>query len=450
VTRALLPLAAVLALLPAAPAAAAAQFANPIRTADGDRVGEGAEAADPHITTFRGRYHLVRSTRGGIVVHRARSLAALATAPGTRIWPPAGGPEPDDRSEDPWAPELHRIGRRWYLYTAPTDAAVSLEGHRMHVYESAGDDPRGPYRHRARLELGGWAIDATVAEVRGRRYLIWSGLVPGDTTQPIPQRMLIQRLATPWRVTGRRTVIAEPTLPWELAVNPVNEAPAVLERRGKVHVVFSASSCLSENYRLGRLTVRAGDDLLDPATWRAAKFRAPIFQTAGRVFGPGHNGFFRSPDGRETWNAYHATDVPGPGCFGGVRTTRAQRVTWTRSGDPVLGRPAPLSAVLRPPSGDRSLTVQAESARVAGVGSYRPGPEPTLVGGRGLALRPGTATLTFRVPRDGAFTAYLREDTAAGWTERRLGRVRVRASRLVLRVTVPAGAVRVLDQLRLE
>ncbi|OAH09854.1 extracellular exo-alpha-(1-_5)-L-arabinofuranosidase precursor [Streptomyces jeddahensis] len=63
-----------------------------------------------------------------------------------------------------------------------------------------------------------------------------------------------------------------------------------------------------------------GSDPLNPAAW--TKKPSPVFRRddAAGVYGPGHNGFFTSPDGTENWIVYHANDSTTDRC-GNERTT---------------------------------------------------------------------------------------------------------------------------------
>ncbi|MDR3734590.1 MAG: family 43 glycosylhydrolase [Acidobacteriaceae bacterium] len=60
--------------------------------------------------------------------------------------------------------------------------------------------------------------------------------------------------------------------------------------------------------------------------------------TASHVFRTGHNGFFKSLDGKEDWIIYHANSAPGQGC-GATRSPRIQRFTWNPDGTPNFGIP---------------------------------------------------------------------------------------------------------------
>jgi hypothetical protein len=330
----------------------------------------------------------------------------------------------------------------------------------MFVLESEGDDPRGPWRFRGQLDSD-YGIDMTIHRTRaGKLVAIWAGhCVPGDPPAFGCQALYLSEMANPWTLKGAPLRIAVPTLPWEVVGQPINEGPIVIERGRKLHVVISASFFATDDYKLGRLTVPADADLLDPATWAGAKHPEPIFERddeAG-VLGPGHNMFFKSPDGREDRIAYHATDRAGQNTasFGGVRTVRMQPFGWTASDDPDLGRPVPVTRDLPAPSGDPSVVRQPEDAV--------PGLEEQSAVGRAAVRVAGRLEVPVEVPRAGTHLVALRlrggavrarlAGAAAAlaapgerWAERALGRVALPAGRSTL-VLEGEGA---LDQVRLE
>jgi GH43 family beta-xylosidase len=404
--RSLLALAGAVAVLAAAAGTAAAgpaaTFRNPVvpETA-------GDDSPDPWIFRHDGRYWLTYTSTDHVELRSATTLAGLADATPRRLWPKAGAREPDSRCCQLWAPEIHRLdgpnGPRWYLYYA-ANAPGGGPTHQMHVLESAGDDPAGPYRYKARLRLPDpYAIDGTVARVGGRTYLVYSG---GNSFTPTA--LMLVELSNPWTATGPAIAISRPELAWERFAFPINEGPEVLRRGGTLNVVYSASWCGTGAYALGLLSVPAGANLLDPATWTAAKRPDPVFASRGGngVWGPGHGSFFTSPDGRESWQVYHATE-DDRGCFtGGLRTTRAQRFTWNPDGTPDFGAPVGLDADVVAPSGERGTAVQAERAVVGRRG--RTVADRRLAGYRGLAVPRGTTTLRLRAPHAGRWRVRLR------------------------------------------
>ncbi len=152
----------------------------------------------------------------------------------------------------------------------------------------------------------------------------------------------------PLTIDGERHAIAAPEHAWERAVAPLVEAPQPLRRGGRTHVVYSAGASWSGDYALGLLS-HAGGDPLQAASW--VKQPRPVFAASAqaRVWGPGHPSFVRSPDGREDWIVYHATDRPDAGWK--LRSVRAQRFGWDADGRPRFGEPVPAGRPIEEPSG---------------------------------------------------------------------------------------------------
>src|SRR3546814_9440372 len=72
-------------------------------------------------------------------VRNARDVARLADAPEVTVWtPPTEGPN----AKAIWAPELHRIGDKWYIYYSAAASGSEGDARRgVFVLENAGDDP---------------------------------------------------------------------------------------------------------------------------------------------------------------------------------------------------------------------------------------------------------------------------------------------------------------------
>jgi GH43 family beta-xylosidase len=162
--------------------------------------------------------------------------------------------------------------------------------------------------------------------------------------------LYIERMENPWTLAGNGVLISYASLDWEVHGFPVNEAPEILQRDGKIFLIYSACDTGTPNYCLGMLTADADSDLLRAESW--VKSPEPVFcaNMEGGVYGPGHNGFFKSPDGTEDWIVYHAKIATEFTYLG--RTTRVQPFTWNADGTPNLGAPVPLGTVLKKPSGD--------------------------------------------------------------------------------------------------
>lgn len=122
----------------------------------------------------------------------------------------------------------------------------------------------------------------------------------------------------------------------------MNEGPEILRHGDKLFLIYSASGCWTNSYELGMAAASASSDLLNASSWRKAAL--PVFweSPAAHAYGTGHNGFFKSPDGKEDWIVYHANPESNQGC-GGKRSPRAQPFTWNADGTPDLGRPTLLA-----------------------------------------------------------------------------------------------------------
>ena len=313
-------------------------FTNPLK----------AQGPDPWLTYYSGFYYLATTTwNNTITMRKSATLGGLASAADQTIFtlsrPNGAGTM--------WAPEFHLLtgpdGTRWYLYYVAGREPYDLGTQRIHVLESAGTDPMGPYSFKADLldptQDNTWELDPSVLQLNGKLYLL-------GTFYNGSQPNFIRELSNPWTAAGTRHLLSSPTYGWETVGGAVNEGAEVLQHGGKTFIVFSASHCSTPDYKLGILTWNGGDPL-NSSSW--VKSSTPVFQrnNAAGVYGPGHNGFFKSPDGTEDWIVYHATTNPNGNCDLN-RSTRAQRFTWNADGTPNFGSPVGLGMALTVPSGE--------------------------------------------------------------------------------------------------
>ena len=312
------------------------------------------QGADPWVTQYRGTYFYTQTTGQNLKLWATPDLTDLAHARSRVVWtPPATGPY----SSDIWAPELHRLNGRWYLYFA-ADSGTN-QTHRIYVLENASDDPlQGTWSMKGKVadSTDKWAIDATVLESGGQMYLLWSGW-QGDTNGE--QDIFIAHLKNPWTVDSERVMLSHPQYAWEhvgdLLRDPalphvdVNEGPEVLQHGNDIFLVYSASGCWTDYYALGLARAKRGSDLLDPHSWTKLDHFVFRMDAKAGVYGTGHNSFFQSPDGKQSWILYHANDGPGQGCDS-HRSPRAQPFTWNADGLPSFGTPLPTTQPIPKPS----------------------------------------------------------------------------------------------------
>lgn len=306
--------------------------------------------ADPWLTYYEGYYYLATTTwRSELIMSKSETLAGLKTAVPQQIYFET---EPS-RCCTMWAPEFHLLegpnGPRWYFYyTAGT--ADTLDNQRSYVLESAGTDPMGPYTFKGRLfdpTNDVWSIDGSILKLNDQLYFLYSAWLGPN------QSLFIAPMSDPWTISGPRVLISQPEYDWERSGANVNEAPVALYHEDDVFIVYSASYCVTPDYKLGLLKYSGGDPL-DPASW--VKHPEPVFERADAkgVFGPAHNGFFMSPDGSEYWIVYHANSDNLGGCDD-RRTTRVQRFTWGEDGMPIFGEPVATTEEIAAPAGDNGV-----------------------------------------------------------------------------------------------
>ena len=130
----------------------------------------------------------------------------------------------------------------------------------------------------------------------------------------------------------------------------VREGPVALQHDGRVFLLYSMCGANEPDYRLGMLIADdAGADLTDPKSWRQHPKVVLSRNDAAGVYGPGHNYFFKSPDGKEDWIVFHGKTTTAKTYAD--RVARAQPFTWTADGLPDFGTPLGDDADLPEPSG---------------------------------------------------------------------------------------------------
>jgi GH43 family beta-xylosidase len=241
------------------------------------------------------------------------------------------------------------------VYYSAGSSASDLSTQRTFVLENANADPlTGTWTDKGQIgdaAANFFSIDGTVFTYNSKDYFIWSGQASAtDNTQ----RLYIARMQNPWTLETPRSLISSPQYSWEMAGAPpaVNEGPETLMGpTGKIFLFYSGGGCWTDDYALGMLTLKAGGDPLNAADW--SKSASPVFvkKPSSSAYGPGHNSFFKSPDGTEDWIIYHANPAPGQGC-GDFRNPRMQKFTWNSDGTPNFGEPVKTGTAITKPAGE--------------------------------------------------------------------------------------------------
>lgn len=308
------------------------------------------QRADPFIVKHTdGFYYFIASVPeyDRIELRRASTIIGLRDAETKNIWyKHDSGP----MSANIWAPEIHFIDGKWYVYFAAAHTSETKEGlfdHRMFVLENDSDNPlEGEWIEKGQVKTKweSFALDATSFEHRGTRYYVWAQKDPEIVGN---SNMYISEMENPWTLRGEQVCISTPEYEWEKIGFLVNEGAAVLKRNGRIFMTFSGSAT-DYNYCMGLLTADENSDLLDPKSW--VKTPVPVFQTCEEngQYGPGHNSFTVSEDGVLDLLVFHGRsykEIVGDPLYDPNRHARVQVIEWNEDGTPNFGVPRPDTSV---------------------------------------------------------------------------------------------------------
>ena len=336
-------------------------FTNPI-----------AGIPDPWIIQHQGSYYTCKAHGDGINVSKSDKLTIINSTKAIWTAPKDNGNIKPWNTSHVWAPELHFIDGRWYVYYAagrPSSESGSYKMQRTGVLRSKTNDPMGEYEDMGMIYTGDeytdnviptventcYAIDMGVVNIAGKLYAVWSGTINKESGGD--QRIYIAEMSTPWTICSNRIEISKPDQPWEL-IEPsakVNEGPAFLQRGGKLFVVYSCNGSWTKYYRLAYLMLNIGDNPMNPANWKKSPhdvfYRCDDTVDEDGVNGVGHCSFTKSPDGTEDWIVYHVKNR-NHGSYETGRSTFIQRFTWNTDGTPNFGTPVGWGESVVVPSGE--------------------------------------------------------------------------------------------------
>lgn len=316
-------------------------FSNPIMP----------DGADPWVLKAEnGKYYMTVTMGDCIVLWCSDTLTGLGQAESKKIWIPES---PGPYSYHLWAPELHYIEERWYIYYTANDGGGD-DTRRVCVLQLEGDDPMsGEWKFKGAVNTEYAGLDGTVLPHKGELYFFYSGY---GHFPDYGSAIYAARMSNPWTLTGPNVLITAPTEPWEKQGGmAINEGPIFLRRNGMIFLVFSASATWSDEYSLGMTMIPDSADLLNTRAW--IKHEGPVFakNPESRVYAPGHNSFTVSPDESEDWIVYHAysySEHEQSRSEGTRRSTRIQKFGWKEDGMPDFGVPVGVQTLIPLPSGE--------------------------------------------------------------------------------------------------
>ncbi len=314
------------------------------------------ERADPYITLGPDGYYYFTASYpmksdmdpngyDRVILRRAQTVQELSSAEERTIWKAT---DTGLTHRFIWAPELHCINGKWYVFYSGSCRNDHYWYIDCHVLVCEGSDPyTDNWRELGRFgrtdedhfSFTGFSLDMTYFEAAGHGYVIWaqhneekiSCLYLGEV-DPLKPYVLI----------SAPMLLTKPEYDWEKVRFAVNEGPAVLKHEDKIYVSFSASGTGPE-YCVGLLEAREDADLLNTDSWK--KYDKPLLCSEDLTdeYGPGHNSFVKDTDGTDLF-VYHARSKE---CFEGIcgyadndplfdpcRHARIRRIEWTEGNFP--------------------------------------------------------------------------------------------------------------------
>ncbi len=301
-----------------------------------------AQRADPYVYKHEdGSYYFTASLPeyNGIALRKADSLEALCDAEEVMIW------NKHDRgpmSYHVWAPELHYINQKWYIYFASGEVE-DIWNIRPYVLECIGQNPvKDPWHEKGIMQCAdddefsfrSFSLDGTVFMNKGKYYYVWAEKV-GVGKQI--SNLYIAEMETPTKLKTVQVLLTTPDYEWERKGYWVNEGPSVLIKNGKIFLTYSASDT-GVNYCMGMLSIDENRDLLNPREWK--KERYPVLQSDMEkgIYGPGHNSFTVDLQGNDIL-VYHArteAEIIGNPLYNPNRHAMLLRIEWSKEGEPVF------------------------------------------------------------------------------------------------------------------
>ena len=186
-------------------------FANPI-----------SGGADPCIARDTdGWYYYVSARTDGIYLFRSRTLTDHGVP--TRVFTFPCNANGDPVVKGIWAPEIHHIGDKWYIYFTASKELPTMESwHLRRMYAIRASRAAGPYEDLTELSLDEhMSIDGTVLQMpSGDLYMVYMrNASPCKPQKHDPtahhNKLYIAKMSDPMHVECKPVLLTAPEYPWE-------------------------------------------------------------------------------------------------------------------------------------------------------------------------------------------------------------------------------------------
>lgn len=240
-----------------------------------------SKCRDPYVILYNNLYYYCFSRDDKIYMMASLTLENLSVAKEEVVY------QNEEGYKNLWAPELHIIDNKCYIYVACDDG--KNENHRMYVLSNNSNNPFDSFKNYGIIgDNNKWAIDGTVLKFKDNLYFIWSGC---EESISYKQELFISKMKSPFELEKEKVLISTPQYDWERkggdgkSLPFVNEGPAIMYGRSKIILLYSASGCWTKYYSIGMIEL-CGENPLLKESWK--KYDKPILSLTNELIGPGH------------------------------------------------------------------------------------------------------------------------------------------------------------------
>lgn len=292
--------------------------------------------ADPNIYRYNEKYYFIATNdmneNTTLDIRVADTIADLRDAEVNSIL--IAAPEGEDMSYCLWAPELHEVGEKLYIFfAAGVNDGWQVQARVMELKEGGNPINASDWKEAVRvvrkdgseLSPGGITLDMTTFEDSGVTYVAWSDRVDWGATKTMIATIDPSK---PWVLTSDPVQISIADYGWDRRNTPVNEGPYIIKNEGKIYMAISGSA-VDNTYSIGFLIANIGNDLLDPKSWEKIGYPSLTSESVQGYYGTGHNSFTIDQYG-QVLNVYHARPEKGG------RSSTLRIVHFSVDGTPVL------------------------------------------------------------------------------------------------------------------
>ncbi len=301
------------------------------------------QRADPFIYKHTdGYYYFTGSvpTYDCIELRKSKTISGLTHAETYNVWfKHESGP----MSQHIWAPEIHYLDGKWYIYFAGSEVD-DIWKLRPYILECQGQEPlKDEWVELGQMQAADgdpktfidFSLDATIFENQGKRYYCWAEKTGG---QFAASNLYLAEMESPIKLKTPQFMLTTPDYDWERIGFWVNEGPAVIKNKGKIYITFSASAT-GACYCIGMMEADENADLLDRNSWKKSRYPVLATNYEKGIYGPGHNSFTVAEDGLTALCIYHARDyeeIVGDPLYDPNRHARVMVVKFDENGRPVF------------------------------------------------------------------------------------------------------------------